>query len=451
MTTATMQTAYEIEAARWAAAGRPDHAAQLYAATLDQRPEDTRVRMMLADCLVRSHRPDAAAAEYLRVALCYAAQRRDAEAMALCYQVLHLDASQLVYVAVAEPLRRMGRAARPLCARAAEAHLEAGRLADGLHMLRLGAEIDERNPEVRRRLAQLYLGQHMITEGVANLAEAGRLYLAAGNNADYIEVAEQILRHAPRHLQTLRELPRVYLKLGEAQRAVVKLADLMRVSPGDTIGYEILAHAFATIGRVPTALSVLERLAGELADTGRRPQAEAILERALGWRRDDETFVRAVKALRQPKRPPVPAPKRPPVSRPTTAEGTVVLDIRDLMIAEAPVLDLSDEVLEEVSVVVRMPSPPAPRRTLPRPPGRVPAPRRAALPRPPALRRSSPPRAHEPTQLIDLTDVELDEITLVRPTGLGDVTSLVLDEDSGELETNPFLGRWQAAPQAAAV
>src|SRR5690606_13474757 len=134
---------------------------------------------------------------------------------------------------------------------------QVGRLGDGLHMLRLGAEIDERNPEVRRRLAQIYLGQHMTREAVTNLVEAGRLLLAAGNNAEYVEVAELLLRHDPRHLETLRELPRVYLRVGEPQRAVVKLSDLMRVSPGDTLGYEILAHAFAVIGRVPTALSVL--------------------------------------------------------------------------------------------------------------------------------------------------------------------------------------------------
>lgn len=240
-----------------------------------------------------------------------AAQRREAEAMALCHQVLDLDASQLVYVVVADVLRRMGRQARPLCARAAEAHLQAGRVADGFNMLRLGAEIDERNPEVRRRLARIYLSHHMITEAVAMLSEAGRLLLAAGNNAEYVEVAEQILRHDPRHLETLRELPRVYLRVGEAQRAVVKLSSLMRVSPGDTIGYELLAHAFAVIGRVPTALSVLERLVNELRSTGRASKAGAILERAAGWRLDDPDFPVAVQALRTPK----PRRTRPPVRR----------------------------------------------------------------------------------------------------------------------------------------
>jgi tetratricopeptide (TPR) repeat protein len=457
---------YEAEAARWAAAGRPDHAAHFYAATLDHRPGDTRVRMMLADCLVRCNQPASAAGQYLRVALDYAAQRRDAEAMALGYHVLHLDASQFVYVAVADVLRRMGRQARPLCARAAEAHLHAGRVADGLHMLRLGAEIDARNPDVRRRLAQIYLAQHMYGEAVANLAEAGRLLLAAGNNGEYVEIAEQILRYDPRHLETLRELPRVYLRVGEPQRAVVKLADLMRVNPGDTVGYETLAHAFAVIGRVPTALSVLERLIGELASTGRVPQAEAILERARGWRLDDPDFARAVLALREPK--PVPAAPRPRV--PVASEGTVVLDITDLMDASAlrpprtsaaseDVLDLSDDVIEigelegstlvlriqDFSQVVRAPRRPA----SPSPARRALPPVRRALP---PVRRALPPSRtaaeREGTQVIDLADIELEEDTLVRRMDFGDVTALVHDEDSAELHEDP---RSRAALRRAQV
>lgn len=485
---------YEAEAAQWAAAGRPDHAAHFYAAVLDHRPSDVRVRMMLAGCLVRCNQHAAAAGEYLRVALEYAAQRRDQEALALAFQVLHLDASQLVYVAVAEVLRSIGRPARELCARAAEAHLQGGRMADGLHMLQLGAEIDAKNPDVRRRLAQIYLSQHMIGPAVANLAEAGRLLLAAGNNAEYVEVAEQILRADPRHLETLRELPRVCLRVGEPQRAVIKLADLMRVSPGDTVGYETLAHAFAVIGRIPTALSVLERLTGELVATGRAPQAAAILERARGWRLDDAEFATAVAALREPKAAGAPvrgeAARAPQVSereRPTAGESTVVLDITDLLVsgevsaavaahrrraparsraagarAAAPVrasdgrssrgpeavLDLSDDVVQldevEGTLVLRLQDLSHVGRVPRRPAGPPPAPRRAGAPRRTAAESHG-------TELVGLDD-ELDEITLVRPlAAIGDVKALVLDEDSSPLSHDPRQDPRSPAARAAMV
>ena len=409
--------AYEAEAHRWALAGRPDHAAHLYAAALDQRPDDVRVRMMLADCLVRCNEMAAAAREYLQVALSYAAHRRHAEAMAICHRVLQLDPSVFVYVAVADMLRGIGRSARVLCARAAEAHLAAGRMADGLNMLRLGAEIDARNPEVRRRLATLCRSQHMLRDAVIHLSEAGRLLLAAGNNAEYVEVAEELLSLDPRHLETLRELPRVYLRVGEPQRAVAKLSDLMRVQPGDTVGYEILAQAFAVIGRIDTSLSVLERLVSELRVTGRTKQAAEILARAERWRLDDAAFATALAALRAPKAPPPPPPARP---RPTTAEGTVVLDIRDLVVPAAPAhdeevaldaTDLVDLVDREVTVSLRVDM----LRAVPPPP-----PPRPAVVTP------------QPTSPIDIDDIEIED-TQVRRVGPSGVTNLVFDEDSAEL------------------
>ena len=390
--------------------GRPDHAVHLYRAALDLEPNNLRFRMMLADGLVRCTQVSAAAHEYLEVARHYAAQRRDGEMSAICYRVLQLDPSQFVYMAVAEMLRRLGRRARPLCAAAAEAHLAAGRVSDGLHMLRLGAELDAQNPQPRRRLAQIYQSQHMTSDAVAQLVEAGRLLLAAGNNAEYVEVATQVLKLDPRHLDTLRELPRVHLRVGEPQQAVVVLSSLMRVSPGDTTGYEILAHAFAAIGRVPTSLSVLRRLVTELDQTGRRALADDILRRARHWRRDDASFVTQLGQLRRPKMPPLP---RTP--RPTTAEGTVVLDIRDLL----PSADNSEEIctlessdlieLEDAegTMVLRLHDlshvGPAPTR-------------------PP-----TPPTAHpEMTQALDLRDIELAEVQ--------DLTGMAYDEESSELE-----------------
>lgn len=424
---------FQTRAAHWAAAGRPDHAAQLYAAALDLQPADTRTRMMLADCLVRSNQHANAADHYLRVALDYASERRDRETMAICYQVLHLDPHRFVYLTVAPMLRKIGRQAYPLCARAADAHLAAGRISDGLDLLRLGTELDARNPEAHCQLAWLLLGQHRTRDAVTHLAKAGRLLLSAGNNAKYVEIAEQLLRFDAHHLETLRELPRVYLRIGEPQRAVVKLSDLMRVSPGDTVGFETLAHAFIVIGRIPTALSILRRLVDELSSNDRRAEAEAILERARGWRIEDAAFEKALLHVRQV---PSARPKVVP-QQPTTDDGTVVLKIADLMAIEsAPpesepenIVDLSDlvEITDaENTVVFRLqdftqiglaPPPPPP----------------LAHDSTPSMDRS------ETTQVIDISEIEIDEDTAIRTIGHGDITALVHDEESAEFPAVPSI------------
>lgn len=446
-------TDYQTRAARWVAAGRPDQAAHLYAAALDLQPGDTRTRMMLADCLVRSHQPTNAAGHYLQVALDYAARRRDRETMAICYQVLHLDPRRFAYMTVAPMLRKIGRLACPLCTRAADAHFAAGRINDGIELMRLSTELDARNPDAHYRLAQLLSNQHMTRDAVVHLAEAGRLLLHAGNNARYVEIAEHLLRLDSGHLETLRELPRVYLRIGEPQRAVVKLSDLMRISPGDTTGFEILAQAFTVIGRTSTALSILQRLVDELSSTDRRDHAEAILERARRWRLDDPGFERAVVQLRRV-RPPTP-PRPHAASRPTTDEGTVVLRITDLMDAETRptpepderdaegIVDLSDfvEITDaENTVVLRLqdftkvglpPPPPPPSPALSPAPSPSPA-----IACPPV----TPSSDAETTQVIDISEIELepdldpdrDLETAICASGHSEITALVHDHDEDD-------------------
>ena len=405
--------------------------------------------MMLADCLVRSHQPTNAAGHYLQVALDYAARRRDRETMAICYQVLHLDPRRFAYMTVAPMLRKIGRLAYPLCTRAADAHFAAGRINDGIELMRLSAELDARNPDAHYRLAQLLSNQHMTRDAVVHLAEAGRLLLHAGNNARYVEIAEHLLRLDSRHLETLRELPRVYLRIGEPQRAVVKLSDLMRISPGDTTGFEILAQAFTVIGRTSTALSILQRLVDELSSTDRRDHAEAILERARRWRLDDPSFERAVVQLRRIRPPTPPHPQA--TSRPTTDEGTVVLCITDLMAAETRatpepdehdaegIVDLSDfvEITDaENTVVLRLQDftkvglpPPPPTPTL------SPSP---AIAHPPA----TPSSDAETTQVIDISEIELepdlgpdqDLETAICASGHSEITALVHDHDEDDDE-----------------
>ncbi|MEX1363817.1 MAG: tetratricopeptide repeat protein [Nannocystaceae bacterium] len=316
------------QAAQWQAAGRPDMAVQLYTAALDQDPAKFQIRTQLADCLVHLQQPDTAAEQYLMVAQAYAARGRAAECIAVCERIIQVSPQSFVYMSVGPMIRRIGRHARPLCAKAAELHLSAGRQTDGLQMLRLGAELDPHNPEVRRQLARIYLARHMKREAVEALCDASNLLLQAKRHQDFVEVANQILELEPRDVNTLRELPRVYLELHKPHQAVRALGQLTKVSPGDIAGYEILAQAFALIGRTDKALGVLERLVEELGATGQADKADSILNHARYWRPSDTGFLRSLKRVEIPRPRPASTESPPPPS----AEGTVVLSIADLMV-----------------------------------------------------------------------------------------------------------------------
>ena len=382
------------QAAQWQAAGRADMAAQLYGAALEHDPSKFAIRMQLAECLATLGQVDPAAEHYLMVAQAYAARGRQQECLAICDRVLAIAPHAFVYMSVGPMVRRIGRQARPVCARAAEAHLAAGRQTDGLQMLRLGAELDPHNPEVRRQLARIYQARHMKREAVEALLDAGNLLLQAKRYDDYVEVAEQILGIEPRELDTLRDLPRVYLELRKPHEAVRTLAALTKVSPGDIIGYEILAQAFALIGRVDKSLQVLERLVEELGATGQGDKADAILNHARYWRPTDVGFMRSLKRMEIP-RPATPAER--PAAREGAPEGTVVLSIADLLVDEgsrrAPVpgsrdvqlteaegtltLRLDDLIVEEMQLLADQ-----------RPAPGKPAP---GAPPPPPARRDQPP------------------------------------------------------------
>jgi tetratricopeptide (TPR) repeat protein len=406
------------QAAQWQAAGRTDMAAQLYVAALEHDPSKFAIRMQLAECLVVLGQADHAAEHYLVVAQAYAARGHQQECLAICERILAIAPQAFVYMSVGPMVRRIGRAARPVCARAAEAHLAAGRQTDGLQILRLGAELDPHNPDVRRQLARIYLARHMKREAVEALLDAGNLLLQARRYDDYVQVAAQILALEPGELDTLRDLPRVYLELRRPHEAVHMLGQLTKASPGDIVGYELLAQAFALIGRLDKCLSVLERLVEQLGATGQADKADAILNHARYWRPTDMGFLRSLKRIVIP-RPPPPAERS--AVRPAP-EGTVVLSIADLLVDEVSkrsptpgqpggvklteaegtlTLRLDDLILDEMDQAAGRgvaptkppsgapPPPPARRGTPP------PVPKRAAAPastgRPPAPPSREPP------------------------------------------------------------
>ncbi|MEX1362500.1 MAG: BTAD domain-containing putative transcriptional regulator [Nannocystaceae bacterium] len=320
---------YREDAARWEAAGRPDRAATLYAIAAELDPDDWDLRVKLAASLAACGRAGAAARHYVEIARHYVARHSLERALVAGQRVLQLHPGEFTCPRVSDIMLALGPAAAPLCRAAAHLHRKAGRDDEAAHLLQLWSQLKPRDPAPWRELAQLYFDHQMNHEAVCALRRAGTLLIEAGDLQAYVEFARTILWLEPRDLDTLRELPQVLIRMGEPRRAMAELAALLRVSPGDEVGCEALAHAFAAIGRHEASLSMLERLTHELVASNRRATAEAILGRARAWVPTDEGFVRRLMSL------PARQPSSPTVSsqdpRPTTANGTVVLRIADLV------------------------------------------------------------------------------------------------------------------------
>jgi tetratricopeptide (TPR) repeat protein len=367
--------------------------------TMAPSAQDIRHKLQLAEHLFQCGDAMRAADLYLEVGAAYAHKARVQEAIAICYRALHIDPSRLIEVAVGHTLRQIGRTAAPVAGQAAEHHLAHGNVVEALRMARLAVELEPGDALLRVRTAEILLAQHQYPQAVAALFDAGGRLLADGNNADFLAVAEQILSIDAYHAPTLREMARTHLRLGEPHLAVARLATLHKAAPQDPASYEILAHAFASIGRTPKALAILTRLVHDLRDEGHEDGAQQMLDRAKWWRQGDEPYQRTLLALRTPAPPPT-APVAP-------REATVMLSIDDIMIQDIaiePERDLEGTLILAIDDIAF-----------------VEASRHRA-------RRPAPPREH--TRVLDVRDLMFEEPPR-RP-------ALAADDDTTAVRKSPI-------------
>ncbi|MBL4687228.1 MAG: hypothetical protein JKY37_21710 [Nannocystaceae bacterium] len=256
-----------------------------------------RARLVLADQLTRDGDLMQAASVYAQVAHSYASAGRAQESVAIAVRAQQLSPEWFTVKTIGNVLTQLQAAGVPLCTRAAEAHWRTGRVTEALQFYYQATQLDPEDAPALIRLGQAYENQTLYKEATATFVVASRRLLEQGLTPDFIAVAEQILRLDGGHAPTLRELAAAYLHVGEPRRAVAKLTALMQVVPEDPAGYEILAQAFACIGKEDVALSVLTRLADELRDEGLNEDAADLLWRASRWLPNDRAFQRRVAAL----------------------------------------------------------------------------------------------------------------------------------------------------------
>ncbi len=368
---------------------------------------EIRQKLQVAEHLYQCGDPVRAARLYLEIATAYARAQRTQEALAICHRAFHVDVTGFTEAGCGEVLRAIGQPAADLAGWAAEHHLAASRGGEATRMAELAAELDGLDAVRLVRVAEILLARHMYPQAIDVLFDAGACLLSDGNNADYIAVAEQILSIDAYHVPTLRELARTHLRVGEPHLAVERLATLHKAAPEDPTGYEILAHAFASIGRVPKALSILTRLVHDYRRDGRTDDATTLLDRAKWWRHGDEPYQRALVALRN-----APTPPATPPQAAAPREATVMLSIDDIMVEEERdlegtlILAISDLAFVEATRRGRVTPPKAPlaKRKSPPPP---PAPPTTSATR----RRGSLPTsaaARGETRILDLADLEFE-------------------------------------------
>ncbi|MCA9689938.1 MAG: tetratricopeptide repeat protein, partial [Myxococcales bacterium] len=286
-------------AAKFAAKGQHDRSAAEYAKIVEHDPSDVRSWLMWADCLVRSDDKPGAIDKYQQVARFYTDKTELSKAVAVYRQILNLDPGRLdVHQKIAEHYRDLGHVADAVATYefVAQAYFQAGEIPRGLEAFRIVADLEPGAVGKRLRLAELYSREGMIDEAVEHFGIAASRLLADRRFDDYIRVAERLIYHREDDLTVLRTLARIYLDKSEARRALVKLNALLRNSPSDTAGLELLGETFIALGKLDKAVHVVVELAREQRKRDRNGKeiAARVLRRALEWSPENTEEVEAL-------------------------------------------------------------------------------------------------------------------------------------------------------------
>ncbi len=274
-------------------------AAEALQKVLEIEPDNNKVRVMLAEILGRSSKPDDAALEFSRVARAAIARgaledsvqalRRAIKADAtspelpelLLLFLVKIDAAPVEFVSVVEEVARAATRSGSAAVAAAESYRRAGRKAEAQAAFkRIGAALDsfedELTAEALAMVSQFHSDDGRDSEGFEWLARATEKMTIEGRPADAAAIMDRFLASFPSHRQGLSERAAIALKIGDTESESIHLFRLAPI----LIDAQELERAQEVVARlmslrpadpqVETLRSRLDRPAGP------SPAAEAV-------------------------------------------------------------------------------------------------------------------------------------------------------------------------------
>ena len=254
--------------------------------------------LRLADSLLKVGDNRRAAEAYADVAERFVGRGDVMQAVAVCFRALQVQPTGFVSGIGEAVVDSLGVAGRPLLQRALQSYEDQRNYGAAADVVRRLIDQDPESVELRVRLAHLLHAQGKGSAACELLWTIAQVLERDGNNAELIDVGEEILEIDPGQRAARRSLARVYLRVGD-------LADCLRIvtplvsDSDDVVGLAILARLQVELGRNDRALDVLRRLAALLVELGQAEDADELLARASKWAFDDDDYRSTVSELRE--------------------------------------------------------------------------------------------------------------------------------------------------------
>ena len=252
-----------IEAAqKFLQQGKITQAIGEYQQILKQEPRDQVILMTVGDLLVRQGETFQALEFFERLAQIFINDGFTTKAIAIYKKIAKLAPEE------SKPLERLAELyvqqgvmseARPLYLQMAEAHLKAGRQAQGAALLRRLLEAEPDNLRVQIRMAELCVAMGQSGEAVEAYRSAGQRLLEHGDYAEALRLVGRALELEPKHAATLLLKARTLVSLEKRTEAIALLESFPEIEDGGA-GADLLIAEYLAGGALEPAIALAEKI-----------------------------------------------------------------------------------------------------------------------------------------------------------------------------------------------
>ena len=260
--------------------------------------DDVERGLRLADSLLKVGDNQRAAEAYADVAERFVGRGDVMQAVAVCFRAMQVQPTGFVSGIGEAVVDSLGSAGRPLLERALASHEEQRNYGAAANVVRRLIDQDPDSVELRVKLAHLLHAQGKDADASDLLWATAQVLERDGNNAELIDVGQEILEIDPKHRAARRSLARVFLRVGDLADCLRVVTPLVR-DEDDAVGLAILARLQVELGRNDRAVDVLRRLAAALVSVGQAEDADELLAKASKWAFDDEDYRATLSDLRE--------------------------------------------------------------------------------------------------------------------------------------------------------
>ena len=236
--------------------GKINPAIKEYRQIIEHDPDDLTALNMLGDLLTRAGQKDEAVSCFTRIAEHYREQDFRLKAIAMYKKIEKLKprdpatASNLADLYAAQGLMVDARAQYLIVA---EGYTRAGDTKQSLAILHKIADLDPNNTDVRLKLADGYLKEHMSREAAGAYADAAKSMLERGELEKALEAYSKAHELLPNDQTILRGLLSTHVALDTPEDAAEILEHAVSGNPDDMNLLSMLAEAYIQSENLPAA------------------------------------------------------------------------------------------------------------------------------------------------------------------------------------------------------